>query len=90
MRALITFCIAGQLLLVLGTQISLPGSDVALRAVFSHLILAAAAWLCLLRRDRVWTAVAIGITSWNVGMFVYDVLIALRGEVGRASCRERV
>jgi len=79
-RALIAFCIAGQLLLVLGTQISLPGSDVALRAVFSHLILAAAAWLCLLRRDRVWTAVAIGITSWNVGMFIYDVLIALRGK----------
>jgi diguanylate cyclase (GGDEF)-like protein len=79
-RGLVAFCIAGQLLLFVGTQVSLPGTDVVLRAVFSHLILGAAAWLCVMRGGGTWIAVAVGITSWNVGMFVYDALILVRGE----------
>jgi diguanylate cyclase len=80
-RLLCAFCVAGELAYVLGIVVGLPGTDRVLDDFGTHVVMAAAALLCLLRGRGVWTAVAIGIASWNVGSIVCDTLTALDVEL---------
>jgi diguanylate cyclase (GGDEF)-like protein len=74
-RALIAFCVAGELLYIAGTTLGLPGTDAVLDDVVTHVVMAAAALLCALRGRGTWLWVAIGIASWNVGSIIYDALL---------------
>jgi diguanylate cyclase len=80
-RGLIAFCVAGALLYAAGTLFSLPGTDLLLDDILSHIVMAAAAALCALRarwiesERRAWLALAAGIMLWNGGSLLYDIAL---------------
>jgi diguanylate cyclase (GGDEF)-like protein len=74
------FAVAGQLAYMLGTTLPISWPDYLLDNVLSHLVMAAAAALCLLRARLVpgaraaWNLLGISVLVWVVGAIAYDGL----------------
>jgi diguanylate cyclase len=86
-RALMAFCLAGLVVYTLGVLLDPPGRDLLLDDVLSHLVMAAASALCVLRARWIrpqapgWLMLGIGIASWNLGALYLDVVLRVTGEM---------